>query len=252
MKSIDKINAIFFDLGNTLIYFNGEFEDVLAEAEQALIDSLFMGMPGINKVEFLELFHSKLLKYYEQRQIDLIEYTTFAVFQNTLSEMGIGNLNPSLLRNALDEFYRITQSYWVVEEDAIQTLSKIKKMGFLLGAISNAGDDWDVQTLVDKAQIRSYVNVILSSAAFGIRKPDKRIFKHVMSILRVKPENVLMIGDTLDADIRGANDSGIYSVWLTRRADPKLNINYQDTILPDASISTLSELPFLINQIIKA
>lgn len=251
MKNIDEINAIFFDLGNTLIYFNGEFEDVLADAERALVDSLSEKIPGINKYEFLELFHTKLLRYYDQRQIDLIEYTTFAVFQNTLGEMGFRNLNPYLLRNAMDEFYRITQSYWVLEEDTIQTLSKIKQMGFLLGAISNAGDDWDVQTLVDKAQIRRFFNVILSSAAFGVRKPDKRIFKHVMSILRVKPENVLMIGDTLDADIRGANDSGIYSVWITRRADPQLNKNYQDTILPDASISSLSELPFLINQIIK-
>lgn len=249
MKNINEIEAIIFDLGNTLIYFNGEFDDVLVEAEQALAASLTTKVPGFNQREFIDLFHNKLLRYYHQRQMDYIEHTTFAILRSTCKEMGFPDINTLLLRDAMDKFYRVTQAYWFVEDDAIQTLSRLRDMGYILGAISNAGDDWDVQTLVDKAQIRDYFDVILSSASFGIRKPDKRIFNHVMSILRVEPDNVLMIGDTLGADILGANDVGIYSVWITRRADTKINEEYQDRVVPNLSISMLSELPLLIRQL---
>jgi FMN phosphatase YigB (HAD superfamily) len=53
-----------------------------------------------------------------------------------------------------------------------------------------------------------------------------------------------MVGDTLDADILGANQKGIYSVWINRRVD------YEEegelTIQPQAVISDLAQLPSLL------
>lgn len=243
------IRAILFDLGNTLIYFRGNFVDVLAEAEQALVSTLPEIIPTINQDEFKELFHDKLINYYQQRQIDYIEQTTFKIFQNTVYEMGFLDTDAGLLRVAMDEFYRVTQTYWFIEEDTILTLDRLKEKGFLLGVISNAGDDWDVQTLINQAQMRDYFDAILSSASFGIRKPDKRIFYQMMRILQVEPENVIMIGDTLNADILGAINCGIYSIWITRRADSQVNQEYHGKINADAVISTLAELPLLVEQI---
>ena len=58
-----------------------------------------------------------------------------------------------------------------------------------------------------------------------------------------------MVGDSLGADILGARNAGLYSIWVTRRADTAANRAHKDTIQPDAVISTLSELPPLLNSL---
>jgi FMN phosphatase YigB (HAD superfamily) len=56
-----------------------------------------------------------------------------------------------------------------------------------------------------------------------------------------------MVGDTLGADILGANNLGIASVWINRRVVMRPdNLAHDDTILPKATISALSELPGLL------
>ncbi len=56
-----------------------------------------------------------------------------------------------------------------------------------------------------------------------------------------------MVGDTLNADIKGANALGIYSVWINRRVNkaPK----ELEEIHPNATIETLAQLPALIKNL---
>lgn len=72
-----------------------------------------------------------------------------------------------------------------------------------MGLVSNAGDDADVQNLVDKAQIRPFFQVILTSVKEGIRKPDPKIFWKALEALDAQPEEAVMVGDNLGADILG-------------------------------------------------
>jgi FMN phosphatase YigB (HAD superfamily) len=61
-------------------------------------------------------------------------------------------------------------------------------------------------------------------------------------------DKVAMVGDTLGADILGARNAGIFSIWIKRRANTAGNLAHADTILPDAQIERLSELPGLLDQ----
>ena len=56
-----------------------------------------------------------------------------------------------------------------------------------------------------------------------------------------------MIGDNLDADIRGAQNAGIYGVWINRRASP--DMEKQEQVQPDASLSSLSEVPPILDRL---
>jgi FMN phosphatase YigB (HAD superfamily) len=120
-------------------------------------------------------------------------------------------------------------------------------MGYRLGMISNAADDENVQELVDKGQLRPYFEFILSSAACGIRKPDPHIFQLALEHFRVPPEKTVMVGDTLEADILGANQLGIYSIWIPRHAEnpPEGELPIQ----PQAVVPSLSELPKLLEEL---
>ncbi len=58
-----------------------------------------------------------------------------------------------------------------------------------------------------------------------------------------------MVGDTLTADILGAQNAGLRAVWITTRADHPENLRVRERVTPDAMISTLSELPSVLQQI---
>jgi FMN phosphatase YigB (HAD superfamily) len=58
-----------------------------------------------------------------------------------------------------------------------------------------------------------------------------------------------MVGDTLGADILGAHNAGLLAIWITRRAETPANQAHQDTIQPDVTIDTLSELPDVLENL---
>jgi FMN phosphatase YigB (HAD superfamily) len=128
-------------------------------------------------------------------------------------------------------------------------LRYFQEQGYRLAIISNAADDNDVQTLVDNANIRPYIDLILTSAAVGIRKPNPRIFEIALEMMDIPNSRVAMVGDTLAADILGAQNANIYSIWITRRADNPSNRTHANTINADMEIATLEELPRRLLQI---
>ncbi len=51
-------------------------------------------------------------------------------------------------------------------------------------------------------------------AAVGVRKPDPRIFALACGALGCRPEETVMVGDNLEADVAGALACGMQAVYL--------------------------------------
>jgi putative hydrolase of the HAD superfamily len=242
-----RYDAILFDLGSTLIYFNASWPEVTQRASQALFDQLARDGLQLDREPFIDTFRNRLNDYYVERDTEFIEYTTTYILKDVLEAWGYPAPSDGILRRALDAMYTVSQKHWQPEDDAHATLQTLHALGYQLGIISNAGDDKDVQTLVDQAQLRPYFGLVLSSAALGIRKPNPRIFMFALERLGVAPVRAAMIGDTLGADILGAQNAGIFDIWITRRADTPANRGHAETILPSAIINTLAELPAILD-----
>jgi HAD superfamily hydrolase (TIGR01549 family) len=240
------IKGVLFDLGNTLLYFDGDWPDVLARADRGMFARLEQAGLTLDRQSFLEDFRERLEGYHVQREYDFIEHTTAQVLADTLREYGFENVRKEILADALRGLYAASQAHWLPEDDLCPTLENLRAAGYRLGVLSNAGDDRDVQTLVDKARIRPYLDFVITSAASGMRKPDARIFAMGLKVWGLRADEVVMVGDTLSADILGANRLGIYSIWITRRADRPENRAVRGKIKPDAEIGTLTELPVLL------
>lgn len=243
-----RFEVILFDLGDTLIYFDGDWPTVFAQARQAMLTSLQKSGLSVDQ-DFLDDFYSHMQAYYQERDTEFIEYTTQYILCSTLKEWGFGETPDEVLAQALEDFHSVTQAHWIPESDAVPTLDALRDMGYRMALISNAADDRNTQALVDKAGVRPYFDVVLSSAAEGIRKPNPLIFQRALERLGAAPDRAAMVGDTLGADILGAKNAGIYSVWITRRANTPANRAHVETITPDARISTLSELPSLLRSL---
>ena len=63
------------------------------------------------------------------------------------------------------------------------------------------------------------------------------------------PTQAVMVGDTLGADVVGAHNAGMPGIWINRRADTPANRAKLATIIPDAIIASLRELPELLLRI---
>ncbi len=241
--------AVIFDLGNTLIYFTGVWPEVMAQADSALFKHLRAVGLKLDESSFLAEFRTRLNAYYQERESEFIEYTTRYFLKEMLTEVGYPDFLEKALQDALREYYAVSQNYWLLESDTLTTLQILSNRGYRLGLVSNAADDPDVQALVDKAGIRPYFDLILTSAAQGIRKPDPRIFSPLIDRWGFAPGQIAMVGDTLGADILGAQNAGVFSIWITRRADTPANRAHQGTIRPDAVIDRLIDLPDYLDRL---
>jgi putative hydrolase of the HAD superfamily len=239
------LRAVIFDLGGTLMYERASWHDITAKGDEALTRYLIDQGMELNLSTFPVEFRRRLAEYFAQREKDLLETSYTFVLIELLKDKGYANLRDEVVRNALDSLFSITQTNWLLEEDALQTLKKLEKDGYRMGLISNAGDDQDVQQLVRRFGIASYFDFILTSAACSYRKPHPRIFELAIANWYFLPSETVMVGDNLDADIRGAKSAGLYAVWISRRAGS--SSEDQPRVQPDATVSTLTELPALLD-----
>jgi HAD superfamily hydrolase (TIGR01549 family) len=100
--------------------------------------------------------------------------------------------------------------------DVLPTLAELQRRGFLLGVVTNR--QWggkpfreDLETL-GLLEYFQYHHMAIS-ADLGVRKPNPAIFQHALNALSVAPEQAVMVGDSLRADIVGAQRLGIFTIW---------------------------------------
>ncbi len=250
-----QLSAIFFDLGSTLFYTKDPWPPIFKTADQALVAVLKEGGILLDGETFYNEFGGFLDAYYADRGESTVEKTTAVSLKELLEQKGFPNAPDALIRVALDAMYTVTQQNWYLEEDAISTLETLKSRGYRLGVISNTSDDITVQRLIDREGLRPFFETIVTSAALGIRKPDARIFQVALDRLQVRPAAAAMVGDTLEADVLGANRLGIYSIWITRRAqvpeegDPSTGSGQGLAIQPQAVVTALHQIPDLLAEI---
>jgi len=241
--STSPIRHILFDLGGTLMHAHGNWLPILERGDQALGKTLLEHNIKLDP----KIFRARLREYYEQRDKDNRETTYHFVLGELLTDLGNAEVPESVIRSALDALYSVTQTNWKLEDDAVESLQQLKSMNCRLGIFSNAGDDKDVQMLIENFGIRPYFDFVLTSAACFYRKPHPRAFEIALAQWNISPEEAAMIGDSLEADIHGAKNLGMKSIWITRRAQFK--DEDMRRIKPDFSMRKLNELLPILERI---
>lgn len=248
MSQIAEVKTVLFDLGYTLVFFDGDFAQKTSESYSVLARVLNREGCHLDVVRFSERFQDLITQYYQDREKDLIERPVEDLVRKALKEAGQDHVPAEKIRLAMDEMYAITEQQWKIENDAHSTLKELINRGFHLGVVSNAADAVDVSRIIDQHKLRDYFEVIIVSADFGIRKPDPRLFKIALQRMHAKPQSAVMVGDNLRSDILGAHRAGMRAIWITRRSDDPHNAQLRSSITPDAEVSSLEEVSLLLDQ----
>lgn len=241
--------AVFFDLGYTLINFEGDYQALITKSYFVLARALTQAGYPVEAGAFVERFNTILSDYYQSRDEDLIERPVELFLARVLNWLGHPEPPREVIRAALAEMYQTTEAHWQLAPGAGDVLALLQHEGYRLGLISNAANADNANRLIDRFGLRGFFEVILISAVEKIRKPDQRIYTRALKNLRVPPERAVMVGDTLTADILGAQNAGMRTVWITTRADHPENTRVCDQITPDAVIHHLAELPAILLKI---
>ena len=244
---MSKFKVVLFDFGSTLLYSKAPWPPVYVLADQALVKVLQQAGIPLDSKDFYSEFGNFLDSYYARQGTNTTEKTTSAFLSEFLEQKGFKDISTSVKRAALDAMYSITQRNWYLEADAIPTLTALQERGYRLGMVSNTSDDKNVQQLVDRWELRPFFEIIITSAGCGFRKPDRRIFQPVLDHFGVPPEQIAMVGDLLETDILGANQLGMYSIWITRRV--QLPEEGELANQPQAVVKSLDQIPGLLAEV---
>jgi HAD superfamily hydrolase (TIGR01662 family) len=239
------MRGIIFDLGSTLMYFDGDWEDVVSRGAANMAAFFTRKRVKLDEAALAEAFIAERragreVAYRTDREVTCVES-----LRTALEKVGAPPEAIALVPEAVRVYFEPEEAAWKVYPDAKATLKHLFQHGYRLGLLSNATDDAFIQRLVNRLELRPWLSPTFSSAGLGIRKPLRQPFELILSRWNLSPASVVMVGDTLDADILGAHNMGMHGILIAADEAPSNN-DHRGTIIPDATITALSELPALI------
>ena len=103
--------------------------------------------------------------------------------------------------------------------DALPALRQLRARGYRLGLVSNTPwgtPDYLWTGQLERFGLAGFFEVACFSSDVGFRKPDPRIFRTALDLLGVPAARAIFVGDEPQADIGGARDAGLRTVWVDR------------------------------------
>jgi putative hydrolase of the HAD superfamily len=207
------IKAVFFDLYHTLIHYHPPREEALSQS---------LARRGINAAPaYLRraIIAGDEYFYRENARKSMSQRTkaeTKAVWQEyeaiVLKNAGIEPA-PELIEVILGDMQRIAFER-VLFSDVLPAFDALSGRGLALGLVSNV--DKDIQPLLEKLGLMSYLKVVLTSRDVGATKPEPRIFTEAVRQAGVGARDSLYVGDQYEIDVLGARRAGLEGLLLDR------------------------------------
>lgn len=243
------ITGVIFDLGSTLIHFDGDWQAVFSKSLHALARQLKSDGLTVEPKLLREAFRRQVEAAQAERQKDCVERTSGSVLRQVLADLGASPTDDGVIERALRSLFAVSEARWMPMPGLHEMLAELRAARYRLGLISNASDAGNVHRLLVKAGLLNTFDPELVSAAVGIRKPEARLFEQVLGAWGMPPQAVVMVGDTLGEDILGAQRAGLHTIWFTADADTPANRIWAKTLKADAATDDLRSLPSLIRSL---
>jgi putative hydrolase of the HAD superfamily len=88
-----------------------------------------------------------------------------------------------------------------------------------IGIVSDWGSN--LEGIVQRLGLDAYLDFVLASGAVGVAKPNPAFFSLAISRAEVSPDEALMVGDSLRADVEGARSAGMDAILIDRDGETK-------------------------------
>lgn len=209
------IHHIFFDLDHTLWDFDRNAESCLRE--MYAVNEL--QSRGVTTAElFVETFtvhNRKMWKQLEAKEITH-DYLRDERFNIVLKALKVES-DTALSSKLNDDFLESLTEQTHLIDGTIELLDYLAPK-YELHILSN-GFDVIQRKKMRLSGLEAYFKHLITFDTVQARKPDRKIFEAAINLANSKPENCLMVGDTIDADVHGALNAGMAAVWYDANAE---------------------------------
>jgi putative hydrolase of the HAD superfamily len=237
---MSSLRAVIFDLGGTLIDWSDYMED-LPRRWGLSYSYLISTLPRVDwptQERYVQAMREAEQEHWQI--VDTVQGSTppQTLIRNGFDKLGIEVSEKEVLA-ALDSYGQAISDWSFVFPDAIATLTALRKQGYRIGLLSNTwwAASWHNAELAAHG-LAPLLDEITYTSDLPHSKPHPSVFLHVAHRLHVAPQECVMVGDRMIADVSGAMNVGMRGIW--RKTDypwPK-----PDSVIPTAIISNLAEL----------
>lgn len=234
----DNISGILFDLDGTLTDYQSGSDAGLREALKVLNEA---EKKPLLWDTFQDAYHAVIRAESAWSSVSGFSQTAKDTrvrrFQLLLQGLGRPVTGPVLLTMA-EAYGRGRSSGTRLYPDVAETLAYLKKKYAL--AVLTEGDEKTQMDQLSDLKIHDYFSKIVISDQTPWHKPNVTLFRFTALQMELNPENIIMVGDRLDWDIKPAGKTGMKTIWLNRSDSDESNDHH--SIQPDAVIRKLDEL----------
>lgn len=210
------VTSLIFDLDDTLCDYQQAMENAKKNMTVTLESS------SVTPSFFWEIYHELepgLFRQFVKKKLTIEEYR-FRRFADVLREFDIvdtqltQNLNVSYMNGANHNIQLFA--------DTLPFLRKMKERN-MEGVVLTNGPSDGQHSKIAALGLRDHLKKFYISTEIGYSKPMKEAFQYVLDDLQLTASEVLMIGDSIEYDIEGAERAGIQGILLDRY---NKNLNY--------------------------
>lgn len=223
------IQHIFFDLDHTLWDFDKNsgltFGKIFEIHEVDVSLEKFLNV--------YEPINFKYWKLYREEKVTKQELR-YGRLKDTFNEIDI-SLSDQLIDNLSEDYIAYLSSFNYVFDSTYDVLDYLNAK-YELHIITNGFEEAQEKKM-KASNLRKYFNTVTNSEMVGVTKPNPKIFNFAMDLANAKPEHSVMIGDSLEADIKGAIDVGMQALYFDYK-----NSEYNDSYQRITHLSALKDI----------
>ncbi len=225
----NNIQHIFFDLDHTLWDFDKNsgltFGKIFEIHEVDVSLEKFLNV--------YEPINFKYWKLYREEKVTKQELR-YGRLKDTFNEIDI-SLSDQLIDNLSEDYIAYLSSFNYVFDSTYDVLDYLNAK-YELHIITNGFEEAQEKKM-KASNLRKYFNTVTNSEMVGVKKPNPKIFNFAMDLANAKPEHSVMIGDSLEADIKGAIDVGMQALYFDYK-----NSEYNDSYQRITHLSALKDI----------
>jgi len=224
------LKALFLDLDETLCDTTGanlKARDFIADKAKAMFSNEFNSHDFAN--DYLTGIYKVLTDEMKEKLLPIIDEEVFRtdLLRFLFEKHKLPSVEDSIyheFRTGFDDFRLDCFDFF---PGVKELLAKLRK-DFSLVVITN-GPIYSQRPKVKRVDLRNHVDHVIIGGEEPEEKPYKSIFMKACKLADCKPNEAIHVGDSLSADIAGAANAGVRSVWISpdNKNDP----------LPDYTIS---------------
>ncbi len=195
-------NCLFLDLDGTLLDFGS------AEKEAIAATLLGCGLPNDEQTaERYTQINAELWQKLERGEIKK-DKLVLQRFEQLLKELGAEGDVVKMNNEYMKHLSAAAQPF----PGAVELLAELAEFATLAAVTNGIGKIQ--QSRLEKSGLLPYFDEVFISEKLGVTKPSPKFFEMALRKLGIKHrEKVLVVGDSLEADIKGGQNAGLDTCW---------------------------------------